>query len=102
MNTNILKYQNFYAKKVYCCSCVLNGVQECFEAGDKNLGEILHRILCYEFNLPFLSDQIFCFRVGENKEDCIILCYQHLIVILLAKMKYFCSTTDEEDLAPAF
>ena len=82
MNT---KYETIFPKKVYRCSCLLNTVDECFQSGECSLIKILDSIMCYDFYLPILLEQIFCTRVGENKEGSLIVCREHLIVILLSK-----------------
>ena len=95
---NTLKYETFPPKNFYRCSCLLNAVEECFQSGEGGLSKILESIMCHEFYLPLLSVRVFCTRVGKNKEDCLIVCHEHLIVILLSKKKYSCTTTDEKDI----
>ena len=92
MNT---KYETIFPKKVYRCSCLLNTVDECFQSGECSLIKILDSIMCYDFYLPILLEQIFCTRVGENKEGSLIVCREHLIVILLSKKKYSCTSTED-------
>ena len=98
INSSYEKYEFFFPKKVYRCSCLLRPVQESFDHGDHSLSDIIYFIKNFEFDLSLLCDQIYCTKVGEKKENCLILCETHLIILLLAKTKFLCTATDEEKL----
>ena len=62
------KYEDFFPKKVYRCPCVLSAVKHCFENGERSLGEILESLKSFDYSEPFLSSEIFCTNVGNEKE----------------------------------
>ena len=64
------KYEDFFPKDVYRCPRVLPDVKHCFENGEHPLGEIL------------------------EKEDLLIVCVEHLRMILISKRKFKCTTED--------
>ena len=91
------KYEDFFPKKVYRCPCVLPAVKHCLENGEHSLGEILDSVNPFDYGelLPF--SEIFCTKVGNEKEDCLIVCIEHLIIILISKRKFKCMTEDYEN-----
>ena len=70
-------------KKFCRCTCVLPAVKHCFENDKYSLGEILESVKSFDYGelLPF--SQIFCTKVGNEKEDCLIVCIEHLRINLI-------------------
>ena len=96
---SINKYSSFFPRKVYRCPpCLLNPIKKISNAGRKyNLTEIICFVQAFNYKISLLSDKIFCTKVGDCKEDCLIICKQHLIVVLLALKKFRCMTDSEDD-----
>ena len=88
------KYEDFFPKKVYRCPCVLPAIKHCFENDEYSLGEILESVYSFDYGelLPF--SEIFCTKVGNEKEDCLIVCVEYLRIILISKRKFKCTTKD--------
>ena len=88
------KYEDFFPKKVYRCPCVLPAVKHCFKNDEYSLCEILESDKSFDYGerLPF--SEIFCTKVGNEKEDCLIVCVEHLRIILISKGKFKCTTED--------
>ena len=72
----------FSPKKVYRCPCVLPAVEHCFENDEHSLGEILESFKSFDYGEPLLSLEIFCTKVGNEEEDCLIVCSIYLRIIL--------------------
>ena len=100
------KYEDFFPKKVYRCPCVLPAVKHCFENGEHSLGEILESVKYFDYGEPLPFSGIFCTKVGNEKEDCLIGLSDigHLRIILISKIKFKCTTKDCENtlLIPIF
>ena len=73
----------FSPKKVYRCPCVLPAVEHCFENDEHSLGEILEFFKSFDYGEPLLSSEIFCTKVGNEEEDCLIVCSIYLRIILI-------------------
>ena len=84
----------FSPKKVYKCPCVLSAFKYCFENGELSFGEILELVKSFDYGEPLLSSEIFCTKVGNKKEDCLIVCVEHSRIILISKRKFKCTTKD--------
>ena len=91
------KYEDFFPKKVYRCPCVLSAVKHCVENSEHSLGEILESVKSFDYGelLPF--SEIFCTKVGNEKEDFLIVCIENLRIILIYKRKFKCTTEDCEN-----
>ena len=88
------KYEDFFPKKVYRCPCVLSAVKHCFENDEHSLGEILESVKSFDYGDLLSFSEIFCTKVGNKKEDCLIFCIEHLRIILISKRKFKCTTED--------
>ena len=75
---------------------MLSAVKHCFENGKHSLGEILKSIKSFDYGEPLPFSEIFCTKVGNEKEDCLIVCIEHLRIILISKRKFKCATEDYE------
>ena len=71
------KYEDFFPKKVHRYPCFLSAVKHSFENGKHSLGQILESVKTFDYGEPFLSSDIFCTKVGNEKEDCLIVCLEH-------------------------
>ena len=98
------KYEDFFPKKVYRCPCVLSAVKHCFENGEHSLGEILESVKSFDYSEPLPFSEIFGTKVGKEKEDCLIVCIEHLRIILISKRNFKCMSEDCENtlLVPIF
>ena len=85
------KYEGFFPPKFYRCPCVLSAVKQCFENDEHSLGEILESVKSFDYGEPLLSPENFCTKVGNEKEDCQIVCVEHLTIVLILKR---CTTED--------
>lgn len=74
-------YQYFFPKKVCRCPCILLAIEQYFDSGDYSLADILQ-------NQLKIMNLIFSTRVGDAKENSLIVCANHLIVVLLATRRY--------------
>ena len=102
MNSTLQKYEFFSPRKVYHCACLLQPVEESFDAGEHSFVDILFYVKNFDFagrNYELLSDKIFCTRVGEEKKDCLFVCEKHLAIDLLATRKIICTSTEKENTA---
>ena len=79
------KYEDFFLKKVYRCLCVLSAVKHCFENGEHSLAEIFESDKSIDYSEPLFSLEIFSTKVKNEKEDCLIVCIEHLRVIVISK-----------------
>lgn len=73
-------------------------IDQCFGSDNHSFPDILDSIRFSEFDLPLFSEQAFCTKVSEKKENCLIVCREHLIVILIATRKILCTSNDENTL----
>ena len=77
------KYKDFFPKKVYECPYVLSAVERCFENCKHSLGEILESVKSFDYGDPLPFSEIFCTKVGNKKKDCLIVCIEHLRIIVI-------------------
>ena len=91
------KYEDFFPIKIYRCPCVLSAVKHCFENGEHSLREILESVKSFDYGEPLHFSEIFCTKVGNKKEDCLIACIEHLRIVLISKRKIKCTTEDCEN-----
>ena len=90
------KFEFFFPKRVYRCSCLHDAIKECFDNGEWSIADIV----CYLKDIDsknLLSTRIFSTRVGENKEHCLFTCEAHLKIILLSVEKNTCTSSEDED-----
>ena len=88
------KYDDFFPKKVYRCPYVLPAVKHYFKNDKHSLDKILESVYSLDYGelLPF--SEIFCTKVGNEKEDCPIVCVKYLGIVLISKRKFKCTTED--------
>ena len=62
-----------FSQKKFIDVRVLPAVKHCFENDEHSLGEILESVYSFDYSelLPF--SEIFCSKVGNEKEDCLIV-----------------------------
>ena len=72
------KFKKFFPQKVYRCSCLEHVIASCL------LNEIYSLIdICVKVNQT-TREKIFCTKCGENKQDVIFTCSNHIPLIILA------------------
>ena len=75
-----LKY--FFPKKVYHCSCVNSNIKFCLLNGIYSLEDI-----CKEINQVEI-DNIYCTKCGDNKQDAVFSCTEHMPIVIVSVKKY--------------
>ena len=65
MSFNREKYEYFFPSKVYCCVCVANVVQKCFDEGNHSLVEIVDEFDNYSF-FDENKKKVFTIKCGEE------------------------------------
>ena len=88
------KYEDFFPKKVDRCPCGLLAVKHCFENDEYSLDEIFESVKSFDYGEPLSFSEIFCTKVGNEKEDCLIFCVEYLRIILISKRKFKRTTED--------
>ena len=71
------KFKKFFPRKVYHCSCLEHVIASCL------LNEIYSfNDICIKVNQT-VREKIFCTKCGENKQDVIFTCTEHIPLIIL-------------------
>ena len=52
------------------------------------MANILESVKSFEYGDPLPLSEIFCTKVENEKEDCLIVCAEHLRIILISKRKF--------------
>ena len=52
------------------------------------MANILESVKFFDYGDPLALSEIFCTKVGNEKEDCLIACAEHLRIILISKRKF--------------
>ena len=58
------------------------------------MADILESVKSFDYGDPLPFSGIFCTKVGNEKEDCLIVCVEDLRIILISKRKFKCTTED--------
>ena len=58
------------------------------------MANILESVKSFDYDDPLPFSETFCTKVGNEKEDCLIVCVEHLRIILISKRKFKCTTED--------
>ena len=61
------------------------------------MANILESVKSFDYGDPLPLSEIFCTKVGNEKEDCLIVCIEHLRIILISKRKFKRTTEDYEN-----
>ena len=90
MSFNREKYEYFFPSKVYQRVCVADVVQKCLEEEKFSLVDIVEEINEHSF---FRTDKnkVFSIKCEEENKDALFICENHLVVVLFAKKKFWCS-----------
>ena len=92
MSFNREKYEYFFPSKVYRCACLAAVIEKCFDEGNYGMVEIVDELNNYTF-LDQNKNKIFSVKCGEENQDCIFICENHLAVVLFAKKESACTDT---------
>ena len=52
------------------------------------MANILQSVKSFDYGDPLPLSEIFCTKVGNEKEDCLIVCVKYLRIILISKRKF--------------
>ena len=102
MEFNCQKYEHFFPRKVYWCACLAEVIQKSLYNGNHSLVDILDNINNFKFYDEcgkLLAGKVFSVKRGDNNKDCIFLCEKHLAIVLLAKMQFVCTQTENSETA---
>ena len=92
MSLNREKQSNFFPTKVFRCPCLLSVINECHE-NDLNSFVDLHDEVV-QFSLERGIGKIFAMRCGEDLNDCIFCCHNHVSDIILGTKDYDCTENE--------
>ena len=67
-----------FPKKVYHCSCVDLEIKLCLVNGDYSLKDI-----CKKLNEVNIGQKIYCSKCGDNMEDAIFSCFEHMSLVIV-------------------
>ena len=85
---NRKKYQYFFPKKVYRCTCLRVVITSCFQRGIYAFTGIVDEIIksrCCE------TTKIFCVKCGRDDEDVVFTCADHMSVFVVVAIPYKCT-----------
>ena len=85
------KYNNVLPQKVYHCSCLNTVIISCLVDGIYSLADICNKIS--QTDTP--SKKIFCAKCGDNKEDVVFSCSDHMAMIIFSVKRYDCKNPDK-------
>ena len=86
-----------FPKKVYHCSCVNLEIKLCLVNGDYSLKDI-----CKKLNEVVGGRKIYCSKCGDNMEDVIFPCTEHMSLVDYGCSKNFCLRCIKKYLQEAF
>ena len=89
---NRRKYQYFFPRKVYKCTCFRSVIISCFQRGILAFTDIIDEILksrCCE-------KRIFCVKCGRDDEDAVFTCADHMSSLVVAMIRYKCTELPNE------
>ena len=90
---NRKKYQYFFPKKVYRCTCLGVVITFCFKRGIYAFTDIADEIIktrCCE------TTKIFCVRCGRDDENVVFTCADHVSVLVVIAIPYKCTELPNE------
>ena len=72
------KYKKFFPKKVYRCDCLVHVIASCLANEIYSLVDI-----CIKVNQT-IREKIYCVKCGENRQDAIFSCTDHMPMVIFA------------------
>ena len=72
------KYKKFFPQKVYRCDCLARVIASCLANGIYSLVDI-----CIKINQT-IGEKIFCVKCGENRQNAIFTCADHMPMVIFA------------------
>ena len=83
------KYKYFFPEKVYRCACLGRVIASCLVDEIYSLADICKKV--DETN----CEKIYCVRCGENKQNAIFSCGDHMAMIIFAVETYNTQSSDQ-------
>ena len=83
------KYKYFFPQKVYRCACLGRVIASCLVDEIYSLADICKKV--DETN----CEKIYCVRCGENKQNAIFSCGDHMAMIIFAVETYNTQSSDQ-------
>ena len=99
MNQQMQKFEYCFPQRVYHCPCFRLFVEECFNRGECNVGDIDHYLNEFDHKNKLLCKRIFSKIVGKNMEHYLIVCEMHLKTLLAAARKNTCTLSEDNQTA---
>ena len=93
------KYKNFFPQKVYRCSCLDTVIVSCLVDGIYSLADICDKISKTNCT-P--SQKLYCAKCGDNKQDVIFSCADHMAMIIIAVKRYDCTKSPDKSTASIY
>ena len=93
------KYKNFFPQKVYRCSCLDTVIVSCLVDGIYSLADFCDKISKTNFT-P--SQKLYCAKCGDNKQDVIFSCADHMAMIIIAVKRYDCTKSPDKSTASIY
>ena len=93
------KYKYFFPKKVYRCACLGRVIASCLLDKIYSLADICDKI--NETNCTN-SEKIYCVKCGENKQDVIFSCGDHMAMIIFAVKRDDCTQSSDKTTATIY
>ena len=90
---NRKKYQYFFPKKAYRCTCLGVVITSCFQRGIYTFTDIVDEITksrCCE------TTKIFCVKCGRDDENVVFTCADHMSVLVVVAIPYKCTELPNE------
>ena len=92
------KYKNFFPQKVYHCSCLDSVIISCLVDGIYSLADICYKIS--QTDTP--SKKLYCAKCGDNKQDVVFSCSDHMAMIIIAVKRYDCTKSPDKSTASIY
>ena len=84
------KYKNFFPQKVYRCACLGRVIASCLVDEIYSLADI-----CKKVNETNNREKIYCVKCGENQQNAIFSCGDHMAMIIFAVKTYNTQSSDQ-------
>ena len=72
------KFKKFFPQKVYRCSCLKNVIASCLLDKIYSFNGICHKVN------QTVREKTFCTKCGENKQDVVFTCAEHIPMVILS------------------
>ena len=92
MSLNREKHSIFFPKKVFRCPCLLSVINECYEHDLNSFADLHDEVV--QFSLERGIGKVFAMKCGEDLNDCIFCCHNHVSDIILGTKEYDCTENE--------